>query len=167
MVNLVEEYIASIDKMSKLEFINEVTNGIIKYLELDENVLETLKPPAWVKGFEGLWWAAVARVSDEGNKNANYGAVTQIFKAYLKRMTGYNIDQIKAMSQEKEKTGEVVSQAKKEMSAGMKSGSSSAASEMGRLGALNKALSAIKDIKDDKQFLKAVKEKIYNVFLKK
>jgi hypothetical protein len=157
-----------------VQIMNESTEGKALYADLDEDIKDTLKPPSWVKGYEAIWWAAVARAlgdkdPDTFSGSKAYASATQIFKAYLKRATGYNIDQIKADAEkagEKAKAGEIVKNAKKEMGQGMQAGSSSAASQVSKIGQLNKALSAIMQL-SGKEFIDAIREKIYNKYLKK
>lgn len=150
--------------------LSDTAGGIRVRNLLDEDIQQQLKPPVWVKGYEALWWAAVARLYAENkhmkNQKADYGAVTQIFKAYLKRLTGYNIDSLKKLGVE-DKPGEMVAGAKSEIAKGMQGDSSSASKQFSMLGAINNSLSSLLNIKDDQEFIKAVKEKIYMKYLKK
>lgn len=183
MRNWLLEARTEILKLTKLGFLNEVLENTIASFELkqllQEDVFEALKPPSWVKGYEGLWWAAVSRLYQDGKhmkgNKGNFAGVSMIFKAYLKRLTGYNVDQIKELNKTEgprggehfPKSGDVVKDAKSDMAKGMGSGSGSAARQMGLLSALNKSLSQLMTIKDEKEFMDAVKERIYQKYLKK
>jgi len=151
------------------DILEYIMTGVAMSMSLDEEIKDELKPPTWIKGYEGLWWAAVARFvgdkdpdSIKGDGRA-YGGVTMIFKAYLKRATGYSVDMLKG---DGVKPTDAVAGAKKEMSKGMKAGSSSAASQVSKIGALNKALDAIMQL-DGKEFIQAIRDKIYNKYLAK
>ena len=84
------------------EILENTTIGLRLRFEMSEDIKDEVKPPSWVKGYEAIWWAAVARYvgdkdpdSIKGDGKA-FGGITMIFKAYLKRATGYSIDDIKA-----------------------------------------------------------------------
>jgi hypothetical protein len=136
------------------------------FVYLDEGIRDDLKPPPWVKGYEPIWWAAVARLGDDMvDKNTgkgNFGQATRIFKIYLKRFTGLDVDDLK--SQGKKPTDSVAAE-KAEKSFLLKMGDSKAASMMAKMAYLNKVLKDIILVKDDAEFLKLVQDKIYQKYL--
>ena len=164
------------EALSATEGLNVILEDTIAGIKLRKSLAEEIKseikPPSWVKGYEAIWWAAVARyVGDKdpdtikGDGKA-YGGVTQVFKAYLKRATGYSVDDIKAANGKDAKAGDVVKDAKKEMSMGMKSGSSSAAGQLSKISGLNKALAPLMQLQGA-EFIKAIRDKVYAKYLAK
>jgi len=125
-----------------LEFLEDLRDGQRLMNLLDEDIKEELKVPTWLKGYEAIWWAAVARSLKGEDPDSvvrsgqRYAAATQICKAYLKSYLGIDINDLKSQGQ---KPGKSVADAKASYSKGLRSGDSEGAAQMAKLAVVNKA----------------------------